>query len=213
MVNTAMVVQESVREKVVAFTFDDGPHPVYTHQVLEIFRRAGGRATFFMIGQEMENHPEIAAEVHREGHEIANHTYTHPNLTELTLEEAGEELQRAENLVQKVTGQPARCFRPPYFGVNDDILSLAAERGYRTIGAVNGDARDWDNPGVEHILEHTRSAVKPGSVLIFHDGYGERSQTVEAVRVLVEELVAEGYRLVTVSELLDISREHDIKTT
>ncbi|MGG4401175.1 polysaccharide deacetylase family protein [Paenibacillus amylolyticus] len=213
MVNTAMVVQESVREKVVAFTFDDGPHPVYTPQVLEIFRRAGGQATFFMIGQEMENHPEIAAEVHREGHEIANHTYTHPNLTELTLEEAGEELQRAENLVQKVTGQPARCFRPPYFGVNDDILSLAAERGYRTIGAVNGDAKDWDNPGVEHILEHTRSVVKPGSVLIFHDGYGERSQTVEAVGVLVEELVAEGYRLVTVSELLDISRDHDIKTT
>ncbi|WP_339311659.1 polysaccharide deacetylase family protein [Paenibacillus sp. FSL k6-2145] len=195
MVNIEMVVQESVREKVVAFTFDDGPHPVYTPQVLEIFRRAGGQATFFMIGQEMETHPEIAAEVHREGHEIANHTYTHPDLTKLTLEEAGEELQRAERLVQEVTG----------FGVNDDILSLAAERGYRTIGAVNGDAKDWDNPGVEHILEHTRSAVKPGSVLIFHDGYGDRSQTVEAVRVLVDELVAEGYRLVTVSELLEIA--------
>ncbi|MDT9722264.1 polysaccharide deacetylase family protein [Paenibacillus sp. ClWae2A] len=213
MLSTALIVQESVREKVVAFTFDDGPHPVYTPQVLEIFRRAGGRATFFMIGQEMENHPEIAAEVHREGHEIANHTYTHPDLTKLTLEEAGEELQRAENLVQEVTGEPARCFRPPYFGVNDDILSLAAERGYRTIGSVNGDARDWDNPGVEHILERTRSAVKPGSVLIFHDGYGDRSQTVEAVRVLVEELAGEGYRLVTVSELLDISRDHDAKTT
>ncbi|WP_433749387.1 polysaccharide deacetylase family protein [Paenibacillus amylolyticus] len=204
MVNITMVEQESVREKVVAFTFDDGPHPVYTPQLLEIFRGADGRATFFMIGQEMEAHPEIAAEVHREGHEIANHTYTHPDLTKLTLEDAGEELQRAERLVQEVTGQPARCFRPPYFGVNDDILSLAAERGYRTIGAVNGDARDWDNPGVEHILAHTRSAVKPGSVLIFHDGYGNRSQSVEAVRVLVEELVGEGYRLVTVSELLKI---------
>ena len=78
---------------------------------------------------------------------------------------------------------------------------------------MNGDARDWDNPGVEHILEHTQSAAKPGSVLIFHDGYGDRSQTVEAVRVLVEELVAEGYRLVTVSELLDVSRDQDIKTT
>ncbi|WP_145326383.1 polysaccharide deacetylase family protein [Paenibacillus xylanexedens] len=207
MVNIALVEQESVQEKVVAFTFDDGPHPVYTHQVLEIFRRAGGRATFFMIGKEMEAHPEIAAEVHREGHEIANHTYTHPDLTKLTLEEAGGELQRAENLVQEVTGQPARCFRPPYFGVNDDILSLAAERGYRTIGAVNGEAKDWDNPGVEHILEHSRSAVKPGSVLIFHDGYGDRSLTVEAVRVLVDEMVAEGYRLVTVSELLELAED------
>lgn len=197
-----LVEQVSVEEKIVAFTFDDGPHPVYTHQVLEIFRRAGGHATFFMIGKEMEAYPDIAAEVHREGHEIANHTYTHPNLTELTLEKAEEELQQAERLVQEVTGNAAQSFRPPYFGVNDDILSLAAERGYQTIGAVNGGARDWDNPGVEHILEHTRSVVKPGSVLIFHDGYGDRSQTVEAVRVLVEELTAEGYRLVTVSELL-----------
>ncbi|MCK6077675.1 polysaccharide deacetylase family protein [Paenibacillus silvae] len=204
MAEQSIIEQVSVQEKVVAFTFDDGPHPVYTPQVLDIFRRAGGHATFFMIGEEMEAHPDIAAEVHREGHEIANHTYTHPNLTELTLEEAGEELRRAEQLVQKVTGGSARSFRPPYFGVNDDILALAAERGYRTIGAANGAARDWDNPGTQHIVEHSRSAVKPGSVLIFHDGYGDRSQTVEAVRVLVEELTADGYRLVTVSELLDM---------
>ncbi|MBU5355229.1 polysaccharide deacetylase family protein [Paenibacillus barcinonensis] len=204
MVKQSIIEQVTVQEKVVAFTFDDGPHPVYTPQVLDIFRRAGGHATFFMIGEEMEAHPDIAAEVHREGHEIANHTYTHPNLTELTLEEAGEELRRAEQLVQKVTGGSARSFRPPYFGVNDDILALAAERGYRTIGAANGAARDWDNPGTQHIVEHSRSAVKPGSVLIFHDGYGDRSQTVEAVRVLVEELTADGYRLVTVSELLEM---------
>lgn len=202
-----LVEQVSVREKAVAFTFDDGPHPVYTQQILEIFRRAGGQATFFMIGKEIESYPEIAAEVHREGHEIANHTFTHPNLTELTLEQAGEELQRAENVIREVTGNPAKLFRPPYFGINDDILFLAVEQGYHTVAAVNGGAKDWDNPGVEYILEHTRPTVKPGSVLIFHDGYGDRSQTVEAVRILVEELIAEGYRLVTVSELLAISDE------
>ncbi|MFC9712281.1 polysaccharide deacetylase family protein [Paenibacillus sp. NPDC056933] len=202
MVNISLIEQVSIREKAVAFTFDDGPHPVYTLQLLEIFRNVGGRATFFMIGKEVEEYPGIAAEVHREGHEIANHTYTHPDLTKLTLEQAGEELQRAEILIREVTGEPTKCFRPPYFGVNDDILSLAAERGYRSIGAVNGAAKDWDNPGVDHILEHTRSTVKPGSVFLFHDGYGDRSQTVEAVRVLVEELAAAGYRFVTVSEML-----------
>ncbi|WP_366291797.1 polysaccharide deacetylase family protein [Paenibacillus sp. AN1007] len=206
MMEHSLVEQVSVQEKVVAFTFDDGPHPVYTHQVLEILRRAGGHATFFMIGKEMEAYPDIAAEVHREGHEIANHTYTHPNLTELTLEEAEKELQQAERLIQEVTGSAARSFRPPYFGVNEDILALAAEHGYHSIAAVNGGAQDWDNPGVEHILKHTRSVVKPGSVLIFHDGYGDRSQTVEAVRVLVEELTAQGYRLVTVSELLKLAK-------
>ncbi|PQP83938.1 polysaccharide deacetylase [Paenibacillus sp. PCH8] len=202
MINISLIDRVSVREKVVAFTFDDGPHPVYTHQLLEIFRNAGGRATFFMIGKEIEVYPEIAAEVHSEGHEIANHTYAHPDLTKLTLEQAGEELQCAEILIRKVTGKPAKCFRPPYFGVNDDILSLAAERGYRTIGAVNGGAKDWDNPGVDYILEHTRPTAEPGGIFLFHDGYGERSQTVEAVRVLVEELAEEGYRFVTVSELL-----------
>ncbi|CAH1220094.1 polysaccharide deacetylase family protein [Paenibacillus sp. JJ-223] len=201
----SLVEQVNVGEKVVAFTFDDGPHPVYTYQLLEIFRGAGGRATFFMIGQEMEAHPELAAAVHREGHEIANHTYSHPDLTKLTLETAREELLRTEELIREVTGETARIFRPPYFGVNDDILSLAAERGYQTIGAVNGGAKDWENPGIEYIVEHTRPTVRPGSILIFHDGYGERSQTVEAVRTLVKELAAEGYRFVTVSELLDMA--------
>lgn len=201
----SLVEQVNVGEKVVAFTFDDGPHPVYTHQLLEIFRCAGGRATFFMIGQEMEAHPEVAAAVHREGHEIANHTYSHPDLTKLTLEKAREELLRTEELIREVTGETARIFRPPYFGVNDDILSLAAERGYQTIGAVNGGAKDWENPGVDYIVEHTRPTASPGSILIFHDGYGERSQTVEAVRILVKELAEEGYRFVTVSELLDMT--------
>ncbi|MEN1989501.1 polysaccharide deacetylase family protein [Paenibacillus hubeiensis] len=201
----SLVERVNVQEKVVAFTFDDGPHPVYTHQLLEIFRGADGRATFFMIGQEMEAHPGVAAAVHREGHEIANHTYSHPDLTKLTLETAREELLRTEELIREVTGETARIFRPPYFGVNDDILSLAAERGYQTIGAVNGGAKDWENPGIEYIVEHTRPTVRPGSILIFHDGYGERTQTVEAVRVLVEELTAEGYRFVTVSELLDMA--------
>ncbi|WP_338552468.1 polysaccharide deacetylase family protein [Paenibacillus sp. KS-LC4] len=201
----SMIHQVSVREKAVAFTFDDGPNPLYTSQLLDIFRSVGGRATFFMIGQEMEAHPEMAAVVHQEGHELGNHTYSHPDLTELTLEEADEELQRTDVLMRKVTGQKVHSFRPPYFGVNDSILSLAAQYGYRSIGTVNGEAKDWETPGVEYILEHTRSKVAPGSILLFHDGYGDRSQTIEAVRVLVEELAAEGYRFVTTSELLDMA--------
>ncbi|WP_341278913.1 polysaccharide deacetylase family protein [Paenibacillus sp. FSL H8-0537] len=201
----SMIHQVSVREKVVAFTFDDGPNPVYTSQLLDIFRSVGGRATFFMIGQEMEAHPEMAAVVHQEGHELGNHTYSHPDLTELTLEEASGELQRTDVLMRKVTGQQVRSFRPPFFGVNDSILSLAAEYGYRSIGTVNGAAKDWETPGVDYILEHTRQAIAPGSILLFHDGYGDRSQTIEAVRVLVEELAAEGYRFVTTSELLDMA--------
>ncbi len=205
MAELSLVHRVPTREKAVAFTFDDGPHPVYTQQLLDIFRKANGKATFFMIGQEIDAFGDIAAEVHAVGHEIANHTYCHPDLTKLTLEEARAELQQADARIRQVTGKPVLTFRPPYFGVNEDILSLAVELGYTSIGTVNGEAKDWEQPGVEFILDHTRPTIQNGSIFMFHDGYGERIQTMEAVRVLVDELATEGYRFVTVSELLGLA--------
>ena len=199
----SLVHQVPTDERVVAFTFDDGPDPLYTKQLLDIFHRVNGKATFFMIGQEIDAYEDIAAEVHRAGHEIANHTYSHPDLTNVILEEAQAEMQRADERIRLVTGQPVRSFRPPYFGVNADILSLAAGYGYHSIGAVNGEAKDWEQPGVDYILDHTRPTVGNGCIFLFHDGYGSRSQTVEAVRILVEELTADGYRFITISELLE----------
>ncbi|WP_438434984.1 polysaccharide deacetylase family protein [Gorillibacterium sp. sgz500922] len=205
MAGISLVHQVATQEKAVAFTFDDGPHPVYTKQLLDIFRRANGKATFFMIGQELDAYGEIAAEVHAAGHEIANHTWSHPDLTKLTLEEARAEVEKMDEKIRRITGKPVLTFRPPYFAVNEDILSLAADMGYQSIGAVNGEAKDWEQPGVEYILDHTRRVLGKGSILLFHDGYGKREQTIEAVRVLVEELAAEGYRFVTVSELTALS--------
>ncbi|RUS45133.1 polysaccharide deacetylase family protein [Cohnella sp. AR92] len=196
-----------VKEKAVAFTFDDGPNAVYTAELLDIFREAGGRATFFMVGTSLEEGAETAEAVHAAGHEIGNHTYTHPDMTKLTLEEAREELRRMEMSIRKVTGQPVRTFRPPYLAVDERILSLAAEEfQYDSIGAANPEARDWEQPGVGFILEKTRPTIREGAILLFHDGYGDRSQTMEAVRALVRELSEAGYRLVTVSELMAMAR-------
>ncbi|WP_334073183.1 MULTISPECIES: polysaccharide deacetylase family protein [Paenibacillus] len=200
----SLVHQVSTQKKAVAFTFDDGPDPLYTKQLLDIFRKANGKATFFMIGQEIEAFEDIAKEVHAAGHELANHSYSHPDLTKITLEEAREEIKRADEIIRRVTGQSPSNFRPPYFAVNDELLSLAAKLGYRSIGCVNGQAKDWEQPGVDFILEQTRAACREGSIFIFHDGYGERAQTIEAVRVLVDELAADGYRFLTVSELLGL---------
>lgn len=205
MTTLSLVHRVSTRDKAVAFTFDDGPHPLYTRQLLDIFRKANGKATFFMIGQEIDAFEDIAAEVHQAGHEIANHTYSHPDLTRLTLEEARTEIQQADERIRQITGKPVLSFRPPYFGVNEDILSLAAEFGYTSIGTVNGEAKDWEQPGVEFILDHTRPTIENGSIFMFHDGYGERAQTIETVQVLLEELAAEGYRFLTVSELLELA--------
>ncbi|MEO3945286.1 polysaccharide deacetylase family protein [Gorillibacterium sp. CAU 1737] len=203
----ALLKHVPVEEKVIAFTFDDGPHPLYTKQLLEIFESVNGKATFFMVGKEIESHEEVAKQVHAAGHELGNHTETHPALPSLAEEEIRAELERTDERIRSITGSSPASFRPPYMAVNPELLSLASEMGYASIDAVNGAAKDWDRPGVPHIVEETRRTVQPGSILIFHDGDREREQTVEAVRILAEELTAEGYRLVTVSELLRLQTE------
>lgn len=193
-------------EKVIAFTFDDGPHPTYTIQLLDILQEVSGKATFFMIGQEIERNRSIAEAVHKQGHEIGNHTYSHPALSSLTIHEATEEIHKTDEIIRSITLQEVRSFRPPYLQVNDDILGMACKAEYDTIGALNLEARDWDQPGVEHIIGKSRDYLTSGSILIFHDGYGDRSQTVQAVRTLAHELTAEGFRLVTIRELLAAGR-------
>jgi peptidoglycan-N-acetylglucosamine deacetylase len=192
-------------QRAVAITFDDGPNPVYTPQVLEIFSEAKGKATFFMIGEEMRNHPEVVKQVAAAGHEIGNHTFTHPKLSQLNTAECLAEIEQTEKLIEELAGRKPVVFRPPYLDYNQDTLSLLQQKGYPTIGALNLEAQDWEQPGVGHIVQKSREAVKDGGILIFHDGYGDRSQTIEAVRILVSELTSQGYQLVTVSELLALA--------
>jgi peptidoglycan/xylan/chitin deacetylase (PgdA/CDA1 family) len=195
----------STSQKVVAITFDDGPNPIFTAQVLEIFREAEGKATFFMIGEQMDKHPEMVKKVVEQGHEIGNHTYTHPKLSQLSLAECLAEIERTEKLLEELVGQKPVVFRPPYLDYNQDTILIMQQKDYPMIGALNMEAQDWEMPGVDHILVKSRDCVKNGSILIFHDGYGDRSQTIEAVRILVSELTSQGYQLVTVSELLKLS--------
>lgn len=189
--------------KAIAITFDDGPDPVYTRQMTDIFKAVSGRATFFAMGSRIEEHPDIVREMHEEGHEFGNHTYSHPNLADIGREEAIRELERTDQLIEQCTGRRPAVFRPPYLSYNEEVLQLAEDRGYRTIGALNVETRDWEQPGVDFIMDKTRSHIKNGSILLFHDGTpNDRSQSVEAVRILVAELDSQGYELVTVSELL-----------
>jgi len=190
-------------QKAVAITFDDGPNPIYTPQVLKIFAEAKGKATFFMIGEQINASPEITKAVADQGHEIGNHTYTHAKLSELNTADCLDEIERNERLIQELIGKKPRILRPPYLDYNQETISITGQKGYPLIGALNMEAHDWEQPGVDHILSVSRNCIKNGSILIFHDGYGDRTQTIEAVRVLVTELNSKGYQLVTVSELLE----------
>ncbi|NNU85195.1 polysaccharide deacetylase family protein [Geobacillus sp. BMUD] len=190
--------------KVVAITFDDGPNPVYTFDVLEILEKVSGKATFFMIGSHMEKYPEVVETVEAQGHEIGNHTYSHANLTSVPKDEILQEIGKADAIIAEMTGTKAAVFRPPYLNYNETVVSLCSHFGYQMIGALNTDARDWEQPGVDYIVRKTRGHIKNGSILLFHDGFGDRSQTIEAVRILAAELHAQGYKLATVSELLEL---------
>lgn len=202
MSNAGLIAQVSTKQKVIAFTFDDGPNAAYTPQILDIFQQIGAKATFFTIGEQIEQHPDLLQEMFRQGHEIGNHTYTHPHLTELDEVDCRNEILRADKLITTILGLKPQVFRPPYFDINQEVYHLLSTEHYSAIGAVNTDSLDWEQPGVQHIVDTTKAAAQPGSILLFHDGYGDRSQTVEAVRQLVSDFTADGYKLVTVSKLL-----------
>ncbi|MBD2868583.1 polysaccharide deacetylase family protein [Paenibacillus sp. IB182493] len=191
--------------KAIAMTFDDGPNPIYTPQVLDIFREVSGRATFYMIGEQMLKAPETVKAVAAEGHEIGNHTYSHPALTDLSPDDAWQELERTERLIETLTGRKPLTFRPPYLRHNEDTQTVVDRFGYSVAGALNGESKDWEMPGAEHIVDTSLRHARPGSVLLYHDGFGDRSQTIEAVRRLVRTLTDRGYLLVTVSELLELA--------
>ncbi|NQX59706.1 polysaccharide deacetylase family protein [Paenibacillus qinlingensis] len=200
-----IIQQVSTTQKAVAFTFDDGPNPEYTPQLLDIFDEVSGRATFFMMGKQIELYPETALDVHTRQHEIGNHTYSHPFMTQISLEECERELLVTDELITQVTGSKPVVMRPPYLDFNEEVQEITDKMGYPVIGSNNGGTRDWEMPGVDHILEVTREQVGCGSILLFHDGFGDRSQTIEAVRILAKELTEQGYQLVTVSELLQMT--------
>lgn len=203
MSNSVIYNEVATTDKLIAITFDDGPHPEWTPILLDLFREHGAHGTFFVIGSNLERHPGLAKRIHEEGHELGNHTYSHPNLAEVDREKQREELSSTDRLILDATGSSPKTFRPPYLSVNDDLLATASEFGYPIIHAANLDSRDWDaEVSAEHILTTSRAQVREGSILIYHDGFGDRSPTVAALTTLIPELIAQGYRLVTVSELL-----------
>src|SRR5690554_3517357 len=125
------------QHKVIAITFDDGPNSIYTQQVLDIFQEVSGHATFYMIGEQMIKEPQIVENVTKLNHEIGNHTYTHPKLTQMNDDEVIAEIDLTNKLIEKLTGSKPTTFRPPYLDYNNETEKLIQRFGYKTIGALN----------------------------------------------------------------------------
>lgn len=190
-------------EKLVALTFDDGPWPD-TLAVLEVLRQYGVQATFFWVGLHLQKRPEIAQQVVAEGHAIGNHTWSHRN-TPMTPEEAGEEIERTSALIQQITGLTTSLFRPPGGRLHNGLADYALRQGY-TVVQWSVLSEDTQAQGAATIVDNVLRNVKPGSIILLHDGGGDRSQTVVALHSILPALQAQGYRFVTVPDLLESAR-------
>ncbi len=201
-------------EKVVALTYDDGPHPVYTRQILDILDKYHVKATFFMIGNLMDKYPDIVKEVLKRGHVIANHTYTHPsNIESNTSAQVIRELDQCEQVIEKMTGGRANFFRPPRGLIDSTVFSIAQDEGYQTIlWTVSADHHDAPTP--ELMAERVLKLNRPGGIILAHDGsFPTRWKDVAATPLIIERLQKQGYRFVTIPELLKIGAKHQYPTS
>ncbi|HWR45986.1 polysaccharide deacetylase family protein [Sporomusa sp.] len=185
--------------KVVALTIDDGPHNKVTPEILAILREKHVRATFFVLGVNVEKFPKIFAQEVADSHEIGTHTFSHPSLPNLSPQKISEEFEKAENVILSIAPKPT-LFRPPGGFYNSQVLDTAHKRGY-TVILWSIDPRDWSCPPTDRVVDNVLREIKPGSIILLHDGQYPLP-TPQALGTIIDNLQERGYEFVTVSELL-----------
>jgi len=197
----------------VALTFDDGPDPRWTPKILQILKEKNAPATFFVIGENMENYPDLVKREVLQGEIVGSHTYTHPDVSKVSARQVDLELNLTQRLFQVITGRTLRFFRPPYLG--DASPSTAREvapllnakaLGYLSVG-LKIDPDDWMRPQADLIVQRTidrladKNPETGGQVVLLHDSGGDRSQTIKALPELIDQIRAHGYQLVSIADL------------
>lgn len=195
--------QVSITQPVVAMTFDDGPHPVLTPRLLDILKERNIKCTFFVIGRSAKAHPQIIRRMIAEGHEVANHTWTHASLTSRSDDQIRQELRQSEDALVAAANYRPQLIRPPYGAVNARIKQLMfAEFGYSTI-MWSVDPQDWRRPGVGVVTSRLVNGAHPGAIMLAHDIH---PPTIQAMPAMFDQLLAKGYQFVTVSQLLNLEK-------
>lgn len=184
-------------DKPFALTFDDGPWPEYTEQILKILAEHNAKATFYMVGQVVREYPKIALKVRDAGHAVGNHSWSHPQRPR----DPVAEIQKTNAQIKKVMGFTPTTFRPPY-GLLKNGMAKQAMKEKQAVLMWSADSNDWRKPSPQRIARTVLNQATPGGVALFHDGGGTRRNTVAALPIILRELKARGYRFVTVPELL-----------
>ena len=186
----------------IALTFDDGPNPFYTPQVLTILQQYRVKATFFDVGYLVADYPNIVRHEFSQGNIVANHSWSHPVLTHLSAQAIQSQLTSTTNIIQATIGVRPTFFRPPYGTINNTVLAQAKKLRYTTV-LWDGSAADWNLPGVYAIVNRILSYARDGAILLLHDGGGNRAQTVAALPIIIATLKSRGFKFVTIQQLVD----------
>jgi peptidoglycan/xylan/chitin deacetylase (PgdA/CDA1 family) len=194
-------------QKRIALTFDDGPDPRFTEDVLNVLNQYNVSGTFFLMGSRAIAYPEIVERINNEGHVIGNHTYFHPNLVkEADIPTLEREVTRTENTLNDIIDYRTSLFRPPYGFLYNELVEKLAEMQYLIIG-WSVDSLDWEEDPPEVIASNVLDNVHPGAIILMHDGAdwdGDRTNTIAALRQIIPALQKQGYEFVTVPELLNV---------
>ena len=188
--------QAKKQQKLVALTFDDGPNAATTPQALDILAKYHVKGTFFMLGKNIAGNEQLVKRVHDEGHEIGNHSWSHPQLPTLALEQAKKQIEDTQAALRAVIGESPKMMRPPYGAINDTLRN-AVDMSFIM---WNVDSLDWKNRNTGSIMEQVKKQTYPGSIILMHDIH---QTTINALPSVIEYLQKNGYTLVTVSELLN----------
>ncbi len=191
-------------KKHVALTFDDGPHNSVTPQILDLLAKHDAHATFFVLGNRVEFHPELLVRIMKEGHEIGNHSWSHPQLTNLSEAEVKAQISKTNDEIEKIIGEKAKFIRPPYGAVNE------MTRQYIDFPIINWtvDPKDWKSRDSEAVFLEVKKQVFDGAIILMHDIYPSTADALANVLVWLDE---EGYQVVTVSDLLETDDKHSLE--
>lgn len=183
---------------VIALTFDDGPYPKVTGHILDVLEKNGVCATFFVLGSRIEGHEDMLTRMDELGCEIGNHSFSHADLTRLSKADCQRELSDTDAEIRRVTGHEASVVRPPYGYYNKTVMSAAE----RPLILWTVDTNDWRGKAPGEIADYVIQQAKEGSVILMHD---QQTQTADAMEMIIPTLIEEGFRFVTVSELIGLT--------
>lgn len=192
------VYNVDTEEKVLSISFDAAWGSAHTEKILDILDAYDVRTTFFLVGFWAEKYPELVQEIVLRGHEIGNHSATHPHMSQLSEAQIREELRKTSDLVEHITGKPTTLFRPPYGEYNDAVVRISREEGYECV-QWNVDSLDWKNRGADDMIRQCTKNTQPGDIVLFHN---DSQYILDALPTILERYTEAGYRIIPISELL-----------